>query len=317
MIKYFQGGYDEAKLYTKCSGQKIYPICPDCGRVKNKPMKINRIYLYHTISCSCGDGISYPNKLMFAILEQLKIDFQTEYSPDWIKPKRYDFYFKLSNKEYIIEADGGWHNKNNNLSGQTKEISQEIDSYKDKLAEENNIKVIRIDCDYKKTNDRFEYIKNNIINNSMLKKLFNLNNIDWLKCEEFTCSNLVKKTCEIKKNNPNMSTTQVGKVIKLSQSTVIKYLKQGTKFGWCRYDIKEEKSNVISRAGKQFSKSVEIFKNEISLGIFPSASELERQSETLFGIKLMKHSISDVCRLKHTHYKGFTFKYIKLKESEG
>ena len=36
MIKYFQGGYDEAKKYTKSSNQKIYFNCPTCGRIKNK-----------------------------------------------------------------------------------------------------------------------------------------------------------------------------------------------------------------------------------------------------------------------------------------
>ena len=41
MVKYFQGGIDEARRYTYNSRQKIYPICPDCGRVKDKD-----IYVY-------------------------------------------------------------------------------------------------------------------------------------------------------------------------------------------------------------------------------------------------------------------------------
>ena len=36
MIPYFQGGYEEAKLYTFSSSYKINPICPDCGNIKNK-----------------------------------------------------------------------------------------------------------------------------------------------------------------------------------------------------------------------------------------------------------------------------------------
>lgn len=34
MVDYFQGGYDEAKMYTVSSTQKIKPMCPICGRIK-------------------------------------------------------------------------------------------------------------------------------------------------------------------------------------------------------------------------------------------------------------------------------------------
>ena len=30
MIQYFQGGYNEARMYTPCSNQKKYFVCPDC-----------------------------------------------------------------------------------------------------------------------------------------------------------------------------------------------------------------------------------------------------------------------------------------------
>ena len=77
MVKYFQGGYDEAKLYTIGSHKEIYPICPECGRVKDKPIEVKTIYYNTSIFCSCSDGISYPNKFMFNILAQLRINFVT------------------------------------------------------------------------------------------------------------------------------------------------------------------------------------------------------------------------------------------------
>ena len=58
------------------------------------------------------------------------------------------------------------------------------------------------------------------------------------------------------------------------------------------------------------SKRVEIFKNEISLGIFPCTMELERQSEELFGKKLLHSSISAVCLGKRKSHKGFQFKFV-------
>ena len=226
MIPFFQGGYDEAKLYTKSSGKKIYPICPNCKKIKKKPMGINHIYNRHSIVCTCSDKISYPNKFSYSLLNQLNeiynFDYlEHEYNPDWIGQKRYDNYFKINNKEYILEMDGSFHKKDNNMSGQTKEESKAIDDEKDKLAKEHGIKVIRIDCD----KSDIEYIKQNIIN-SKLNEIFDLTKIDWLKCEEFALSNLVKIACSYW-NGGIESTLEISKIMKLSRPTVINYLKKG------------------------------------------------------------------------------------------
>lgn len=148
MIPYFQEGYDEAQKYTKCSGDYIYPICPDCGRIKNDKVKICSIHKNNSIGCYCSDGKPYGEKLMFTVLEKLNIDFETEYSPNWckyefknkIRQGRYDFYILSMN--LIIEMDGGWHKEYNNQSGQTKEESQYIDNKKDVLAREHDIKLL-------------------------------------------------------------------------------------------------------------------------------------------------------------------------------
>ncbi|MDC4245504.1 hypothetical protein [Clostridium perfringens] len=59
------------------------------------------------------------------------------------------------------------------------------------------------------------------------------------------------------------------------------------------------------------SKKIEAIKNGKSLGIFSSCNELSRQSEKLFGVKLVSSSISRVCTGKKPQYKGFTFKYVE------
>ena len=310
MVKYFQDGYNEAKRYSKGSTSKIYPMCPDCGRIKDKPMAIFNIY-EQGIGCVCSDGINYPNKFCNSLLTQLNIKFKTEYSPKWIRSKRYDFYFELNNKKYIIEMDGKWHYQDNNLSGQTKEKSKEIDNYKDKLAKEHNIEIIRIDC---KKSD-LEYIKDKILN-SKLNKLFDLSEVNWLKCEEFALSNLVKQACEIKKNNPNMTTKEIGNIMNLQYATIWKYLKQGTKLGWCDYNIEHEKNKRNIKAGKAHGKPIEIFKDGVFLGKFESALELERQSEKLFGVKLNFGNISAVCNHRRKTHKGFTFKFADIDSLE-
>lgn len=224
------------KTHTHSSNEKVKVTCPYCGRTKNKLMAPNNIHKYKKVKCICGDGIKYPNKFMFNLLEQLKLDFKSEYSPEWILPKSYDFYIPSIN--LIIEMDGGWHNTYNNLSGQTAEQSKMIDNYKDKQANINGIEVIRIDCDYG-SNDRFEYIKNNILNNGELNIMFDLSKIDLNKCNEFACSNLVKMACEYKNNNPEMTIREIANIIGFSCTTVSRWLKIGNKVGWHNPSSKE------------------------------------------------------------------------------
>jgi len=302
MVKYFQGGYDEAKLYNKSSDKSIIPICPDCGNIKDKLMSINTIYNEHSIGCKyCGDNYSYPNKFGLNLLEQLNIEFEYEFSPDWIKPRRYDFYFELNDKKYILEMDGNFHYTDNLMNGDSVDEVIIIDKYKDNSAKEHNIIVIRIDC----RESDLDYIKNNILY-SKLNDLFDLSNINWLKCEEFALSNLCKKVCEIKNNNFNISTYDISKILKINRGVVIKYLKKGSKLDWCIYNAKEE----MIKSGEATGKKVEIFKDNVSLGIFKSCNDLEIQSEYLFGVKLYRSSISSVCNGKYKTYKNYVFKYV-------
>lgn len=48
----------------------------------------------------------------------------------------------------------------------------------------------------------------------------------------------------------------------------------------------------------------------MSLGIYNSCAELERQSKKLFKTKLDSSNISKVCLGKKNFYKGYTFKYV-------
>lgn len=306
MIKFFQGGYDEAKMYTKTSNQKIYPICPDCGRVRDKEISICNIYKNKSIGCSCGDGISYPNKFMFNVLEQLNIKFINEYSPEWIGKKLYDFY--VPSKNIIIEMDGrlGHGKIVHNRSDKTAKETKAGDIYKDKLAKENGIIVIRINCD----KSELEHIKQNILKSELID-YFDFVNIDWLKVEEFALSNRCKEACDLKRNNPDMTTVEIGKIIGSNKGIIRGYLKKGVKLGWCTYNPIEEMKRVYEKSSSKIieicSKPLEMFKDGISLGVFDSASELSRQSEKLFGVKLNNSKISSVLRGEKTRYKGFTF----------
>lgn len=303
MVKYFQGGYDEAKLYTRTSNKKIYPICPECGNIRNINIPICTIYKKQSIGCSCGDGISYPNKFAYNMLKQLGLNFISEYSPEWINPKRYDFYFELNNNKYILEMDGGWHNKDNNLSGQSKEKSKNIDKYKYYSAIKNGIKVIRINCG----KSDMKYIAYNILH-SELTKILNLSVVDWIECDKYAISNLAKEICLFWSDNSQLSSKDLSKIYKLNYCTIIKYLKIGSIHAWCQYLPSDERLKGTKKVKELMGKPIEVFKNNVSYGKFNSTVELANRSYDLFQIKFSQASISRASN-SNKEYKGFIFKY--------
>ncbi|MFC0903875.1 hypothetical protein ACFHWD_04115 [Clostridium sp. MT-14] len=207
------------------------------------------------------------------VSEQLNIKFIYQYSPKWCKYKlnsknkkgRYDFYFKINNNEYIVETDGGWHNKDNKISGQTKGESKYIDNIKDKLANNHKIEVIRIECN----KSELKYIKNNIINK--LNNIFNLNKIDWLKCHKYACNSLVKKACDLWQQK-DYSTNKIGEILNISDGTIRNYLKQGTKLNWCQYNPKQIQKNNGKLFGNNGTKVICLNNKKI----FNSVSEAKR-----------------------------------------
>ncbi|MGU8921369.1 zinc-ribbon domain-containing protein [Clostridium perfringens] len=292
---------EDAKKYSSRSGQKIKVKCPDCGR--EKKVVVHQIFDNKSISCSCGDGKSYPEKFVMNVLEQLDLKFETEYSLKWINNKRYDFYIK--DIDCIIEANGKQHYDGSFKvrGGRTLEEEQQNDKLKKEIALQNGVKYyIELDC----RESEMEYIKNSILN-SELAKLFDLSNINWTGCAKFANSNIVKEVCDYWNNKrKDETTTDLMKRFKLGRPAVVNYLKRGTKLGWCNYNPKEEMKKIGYNCGKK----VEIFKDGQSLGIFSSCLELERRSEELFGVKLLGQNISNVCNDKQKHHKGFTFKYV-------
>jgi very-short-patch-repair endonuclease len=313
MIKFFQGGEEEAMKYTRTTNKKIYPVCPNCGSIKKEPISISELYRTKKFTCICSDNYSFPNKIMFNILEYLKIDFNIEKRFSWCIYKLngtdkigiYDFYFELGDKKYIVEMDGRWHKKDNKMSGVSSEISKYIDSEKDRLAKENNIEMIRIDCE----KSDFEFIKNNIYN-SKLNEILELDKVDWKEVESKCLNSRVKIVCDYKKENPNITAKQISNITKVGYRTVKRYLTIGTKLNLCNYNYKEEIRKGVIFINKNFkTKKVEIFKDGISLGVFESMSELARNSENLFNEAFNVSNISNSIK-RDKKYKGYTFKYI-------
>lgn len=228
---------DDAYKYTPRSQKSILFRCKECGYVKK--MTIGQ-FMGNGLGCPvCGDGVSYAEKYMIALLKQLEIDFVNQYSPLWIKPKRYDFY--ISSLDCIIETHGKQHYKETGGIWNSLKSTQDNDKYKEDIAIKNNIKnYIIIDC----RESESSFIKNNILN-SKLKDLLPLNNVNWEKCNIDASSNLVKLSGELW-NKKTKDTKEISKLLNISLTTTLIYLKKAKQLGWCDYD-KSITRNLITK----------------------------------------------------------------------
>lgn len=315
MVKYFQGGYNEAKLYAKSSNKKIYPICPDCGCIKSTLMIICNINRRKSINCDCQGGKSYPEKFMFSVLNQLNLDFRNEVKFDWCLFSNYNnkekksngiYDFVIENLKIIIEVDGAFHITDNKMNGRKKEESKYIDIMKDELAIKNGYKIIRINCFTSEMNE----IKENILN-SELANLFDFSKIDWIKCESFALSNIVKSVCEYwNKNEKHITVGDMQSIFNIERKALTSYLKKGTKLGWCNYNKNNEYSKGRIKGAKTNSKEIKVFKDDKLLGKFPSSKWVSENSIELFSVKLEIVGIRRNATGESKTYKGFTFKYV-------
>ena len=237
LIEHFPNREDDAKLYLPSMSSRVMFKCLDCGHLQER--QIYNVF-DHGFSCEvCSDGISYPNKFIYAIVKHLPVNnLQREWSePDWLKINKrkcqYDLYFVYQGVEYVVEMDGGlghgllkYGTTEKDVEGKNRDIE------KDRRAKQHNIKVIRIDCNYSDIKHRAEYIKHNILN-SQLAELFDLSIINWDECDMFAQNNIMREICNYKTQNPSVSTKDIALLFSISTTTVNKYLRKGDELGWC------------------------------------------------------------------------------------
>lgn len=304
-VKYFPNGYEEAVMHSRGEHTKIKFICPHCKRQMEKGISINKLISRKSISCSCGDGISKPNKilryLIYKIKEMYDIKYEFEYKREWTDNKSYDGYIKYNNTEYLIEMDGGHHKRNNWCRD---DISN--DKNKNRLAEINGYKLIRIDCEY----SDIEFVSGNMIN-SELSNLFNLTQIDWLSIDKQCQKNIAKEICEYWKNNlTNITTEYLCEKYGLCRSTIIKYLKLGNRYGWCEYNPKDEMKKNGTKNGKATGRPIHVLKDNNIVATFNSLNEAETLSVDILGVKLYHSNIHHCLNGKQKTHRGYKFKFI-------
>jgi hypothetical protein len=219
------------------SAKESEVICDCCGRTYID--KIARITRRHkTTCCFCRDGISYPEKFMCNVLDQLDIEFELHYHSEWTKNYNYDFAFDYNDSKYIIEMDGGLGHGHVGFKNADVTKSIEVDKEKDNLAFVNGYKIIRIDCYYKNNLDaRYEYIKNNVIIG--LSNIFDLSKVDFDKCNEYALGSLFNKVIDFYKNESKYL-NDICKNFHLKKSCVHIYLKHAMKIGLIPFEYLHE-----------------------------------------------------------------------------
>lgn len=308
LVEYFQGGYDEAKKYSHGSCKKVGVICPFCGTKKSKKIGVNSIVGNNGIGCNCKDGVSYPEKFMSKLLSVVEVEHVTQYSPLWANEKFYDFYIPALNA--IIEVHGQQHyltQENRPPSWRTYEEEHENDLLKFDLSVINGIEYyIVLDC----RKSELEWIKNSIMSSKLPKLLgFKEEDIDWLKCEEYTKTNKVKEICKSYMAKGKPSPQDLARFYNTNQQTINQYLKDGTRLGWCDYDPKESKTRLLKARGRQ----IDVYRDGVKLNKepHPSAKELIANSQELYGVKLYDLCLARCLRGERDSYKGLTFKYAR------
>ena len=227
---------EQMKSYMPHSTKKVEAKCPNCKRYK----KISpSVLLGNGLGCICGDGISYPNKFIYSMLNQLNIEMICEYSPKWANRKKYDVYIPKLN--CIIENHGAQHYKDApTIFGTTYEYQKQNDDEKKQSAIKNGIKkYIVINC--KKSNK--DWIKQSVIDSKLLDIIgVSESEIDWDECDRFATSNMIKEISNLW--NEGMCVKQILEKVPLKRSAVYNCLNKAAKLSMCDYDGKLSKKRT-------------------------------------------------------------------------
>lgn len=281
LIKYF-ANKEESYTYGKGSHERLEFKCAHCGFTKEKTIK--QIIRDNGFACpKCSDGISFPEKFVFEMLHQLKIEVIPQYSKkesEWCKEYRYDFY--LPKFKMIIEVHGKQHYTTPTGSWSMSKNDEE----KKKIALMNGIRdYIVIDAKTSKSEDIIQSIKES----GILDKIANSIEPNWLLCEEQALHSRVVQVCSDKNNNPFLPVKNIANKYGLHETTVLSYLKTGGKLGLCYNSTRFE--TQLSR-GQIFFLYRENQPN--SKFMFLSKRELEELSEGFFDKKVKRQVFKDV-----------------------
>ena len=216
-----------------------------------------------------------------------------------MKNYRYDFYIQKDGRDILIELDGVFHDRD-------EQIQRDID--KNRIAKQHDFEVLRVDCKYT-TEEPYQYVKQHIVD-SDLRHILPLESVDWDLCYKLSTTNLVQDVCDLWEQD-DYSTTEIAQMVGICPTTVRAYLKRGLELGICpSYNHQES-----DRRGNLYKSSCVAFTlNNVIQYVFRSAQEVSDKSTDLFGVKYTKSQIHKVCCGDLQTCGGLCFRHISLEE---
>ena len=234
------------EIASRCQ-DSIEFICPRCG---NTVKQIVSNVVRRGLSCKrCGDGISFGEKFICNLLDQLNLKFNTHVKFPWSDNRIYDIciYDDLFKRKYLIEIHGAQHYQRGFecVGGRTYQEEVDNDAYKMQLAIENGFDentYFVIDC----KESTIEYIKNSIYNNMFFQQ-YNLDVVNWNLCIQNATSSYAIKAQQLWEEGYKMG--EICDILKLCSVTICKYLKNGAKNGTCSYTVDEAHRRSWKKGG--------------------------------------------------------------------
>ena len=146
-----------AKTIREHTKGTITTVCPNCK--KERIRNINHFSIYG-FSCNiCNSNISYPERLMGAVLEYNNINYEYQKVFQDLPNRRFDFYLPESNT--VIETHGEQHYVTKKGSYFSYEHTHNSDIIKHTFCQQYQINYIDIDC----SKSEYDYIIYNIVEN--------------------------------------------------------------------------------------------------------------------------------------------------------
>ena len=242
---------EQMKQYRPFSNKLITIPCSVCGdNINTSPYSI--LSNKHIASCSCNndnlainqelisDGISFPNKFVYNVLEQLHLSIKPEYSPKWAGRKKYDDF--VVDYNIIIENHGLQHYKDVGYPFRSLKEEQENDKLKQDIAINNGInKYIILDCRISSC----EWIKNSIMQ-SELPIIFNFSesDINWCEATRYAISNLALRSVEL--FNQGYVAKEISKILNRSVHSIKKWLTEARKAGLLQEPKHKDKTERLT-----------------------------------------------------------------------
>lgn len=294
---------EDGYSYSKGSDALVDWKCSGCGEILTRAIKDA---IRRGISCAkCADGISTGEKTIYYLLLDNGICFDYDKTKRFSSGRRYDFYLPEYNS--IIEVHGEQHYKQaTGHFGKNRSLDEEIrnDIFKREIAIKNGIDSY---FEIEVFDGNIHSIRENIENSGLLKFL-NLSDIDWISLSLKSQNSLVLEVCKYYKENDLLTTSDIAYIFRLSQATVIKYLKIGNELKICNYKPRERFNKTINSSRRNNKPVVQLTINKEFIKKYNSISDAYRAT----GI----NNIGLCCRENYRTSNSFKWMYLSEYENQ-